>query len=78
LAATTTKKATATNGESPNGEAEAAVIDKVAPALRINRIQVETIRVPIVGTAPLISHRFDEKARKMMLEKQTARKRRGK
>jgi hypothetical protein len=43
-------------------------------ALRITRIQVETLRVPIVGTAPLISHRFDEKARKAMLEKQTARK----
>lgn len=45
-----------------------------APAVQIRRIQVEKIRIPIVGTAPLISHRFDEKARKQMLEKQTAKK----
>ena len=60
----TTKKTAAT----PDPE------EQPTPMVRINKIQVERIRIPIVGTAPLISHRFDEKARRQMLEKQTARK----
>ena len=35
----------------------------------ISKIQAETIRVPIIGTAPLIVHRFGEKARKEMLDR---------
>lgn len=61
----------------PRKKAAAALdVDSPPPvaAIRIQRIQVEKIFVPIVGTAPLIVHRFDEKARKAMLEKQTARK----
>ena len=34
----------------------------------IDRIAAETIRVPIVGTAPFIMHRFSEKAKQMMLD----------
>lgn len=32
--------------------------------IEIHEIGAETIRVPIVGTAPLIVHRFSEKATK--------------
>lgn len=34
----------------------------------IDRIQAEKIRVPIVGTSPLIVHRFSEKAKRKMLD----------
>jgi hypothetical protein len=34
----------------------------------IDRIGTETIRVPIIGTAPLIVHRFSEKAKQQMLD----------
>lgn len=43
-------------------------------AIQIQRIDAETIEVPIVGTAPLISHRWSEKARRMMLDAQQGRK----
>jgi hypothetical protein len=36
--------------------------------LHIDRLAAETIIVPIVGTAPLIVHRFSEKRKRMMLE----------
>lgn len=50
---------------------------KVAPtpaaanvaAVEIDRIAAETIRVPILGTAPLIIHRFSGKQKKVMLDK---------
>jgi hypothetical protein len=63
-----TKTAAETDGE------KVAAAEGTAAPVQIQRIQVERIFVPIVGTAPLIVHRFDEKARRMMLEKQTARK----
>ncbi len=55
---------------------------KVAPtpaaanvaAVEIDRIAAETIRVPILGTAPLIVHRFSEKQRKAMLDKMQGKK----
>lgn len=34
----------------------------------IDRISAETMHVPIVGTAPLITHRFSEKAKQKMLD----------
>lgn len=37
-------------------------------AIQISRIDTETLRVPIVGTAPLIVHRFSEKAKRQMLD----------
>src|SRR3954465_4533618 len=37
-------------------------------ALVIERVPAETILVPIVGTAPLITHNFCEKGRKIMLD----------
>lgn len=41
---------------------------------QIDRIASETIIVPIVGTAPLIVHRFSEKAKRKMLDKMQGRK----
>lgn len=35
-------------------------------SVQIDRIAAETVRVPIVGTTPLIVHRFSEKAKRMM------------
>lgn len=45
-----------------------------AAAIAIDRIAAETIRVPIVGTAPLIVHRFSEKAKRQMLDNMQGRK----
>lgn len=36
--------------------------------IKVDQLEAETLRVPIVGTAPLIMHRFSEKARKIMLD----------
>ena len=36
--------------------------------VQIDRIDSETIQVPIIGTTPLIVHRFSEKAKKQMLD----------
>ena len=40
----------------------------------LDRIPAETIRVPIVGTTPLIVHRFSEKAKRQMLDNMQGRK----
>lgn len=42
----------------------------VTPTIALRRIERAQIVVPIQGTAPLIVHRFDEKAKEMMLEAQ--------
>jgi hypothetical protein len=42
--------------------------------VQISRIDAETLLVPIIGTAPLIVHRFSEKAKKQMLDAQQGRK----
>jgi hypothetical protein len=39
-----------------------------APAIEIHQIAAERIRVPLIGTAPLITHRFSEKAKRIMLD----------
>lgn len=44
------------------------------PEIQIQKIDAETIRVPIRGTAPLIVHRWDEKAKRAMLDAQQGRK----
>ncbi len=46
----------------------------MAEILEISRIDAETIRVPIVGTAPLIVHRFSEKSKRQMLDSMQGRK----
>lgn len=40
----------------------------------ISRIETEHMLVPIVGTAPLIVHKFSEKAKRQMLDAQQGRK----
>jgi len=42
--------------------------------IEIDKIAAETLRVPIVGTSPLIVHRFSEKARRTMLDAMQGRK----
>lgn len=46
-----------------------AVANEVA-IIAIDRIQTETITVPILGITPLIVHRFSEKAKRAMLDAQ--------
>lgn len=36
--------------------------------VQIDKLDEETIKVPIIGTSPLIIHRFSEKAKKQMLD----------
>lgn len=43
-------------------------------AIEINKIGTETLLVPITGTAPLIVHRFSEKAKRQMLDAMQGRK----
>lgn len=43
-------------------------------AIVIDRIEAETIRIPILGTAPLIVNRFSEKAKREMLDAMQGRK----
>ena len=42
--------------------------------IQINRIAAEVMRVPILGTSPLIVHRFSEKAKRQMLDAMQGRK----
>lgn len=42
--------------------------------IQISRIGTETIRVPIVGTMPLIMHNFSDKSKRQMLDAQQGRK----
>ncbi len=42
--------------------------------IKLVKIQRETLKVRIVGTAPLICHRFDEKAKQMMLDNMQGKK----
>lgn len=43
-------------------------------AIEIHQISAETLLVPIVGTSPLIMHRFSEKAKRQMLDNMQGRK----
>lgn len=42
--------------------------------VHIDKIASETLRVPIIGTTPLIMHRFSEKAKRLMLDNMQGRK----
>ena len=50
------------------------VADSTNAEVHIDRIPAETIRVPILGTTPLIVHRFSEKAKRQMLDAMQGRK----
>lgn len=43
-------------------------------AVQLHRIDAETLRVPIIGTAPLIVHNFSEKSKQQMLDAQQGKK----
>lgn len=45
-----------------------------AAAIAISQIAAETLQVPIVGTSPLVVHRFSEKAKRQMLDNMQGRK----
>lgn len=45
-----------------------------AATIHIDKIAAETLRVPLVGTSPLIVHRFSEKAKRQMLDAMQGRK----
>lgn len=47
---------------------------KEEPVVQIDRIASERILVPIIGTSPLIVHRFSEKAKRQMLDNMQGRK----
>lgn len=49
-------------------------VDVPAAQVEISRIAAERLRVPIVGTSPLIMHRFSEKAKRAMLDAMQGRK----
>ncbi len=49
-------------------------VEEPAPQLEIDQIKAETIRVPILGTSPLLMHRFSEKAKRQMLDTMQGRK----
>lgn len=42
--------------------------------IEINEIAAETIKVPILGTSPLIVHRWNDKAKRQMLDAQQGKK----
>lgn len=42
--------------------------------IQINKIAAETIEVPIIGTSPLIMHRWSDKAKRQMLDAQQGKK----
>lgn len=44
------------------------------PTVRLQKIAAETLRVPIIGTAPLIVHKWSDKAKRQMLDTQQGRK----
>jgi hypothetical protein len=49
-------------------------VAKTDAQVSISRIDTETLRVPLVGTAPLIVHKFSEKAKRQMLDAMQGRK----
>lgn len=57
--APTTAEAPAVNGRVDSGE-----------AIVLRRLERHTMNVPIIGQTPLIPHKWSEKARRMMLDKQ--------
>lgn len=54
--------------------AETKTTESATPEIIINKIATETINIPIVGTSPLIVHRFSEKAKRQMLDAMQGRK----
>lgn len=64
----------ATVADTKAAAAAVAAAASGAPALDIRALSTESMLVPIVGTSPVITHRFSEKARKQMLDNMQGRK----
>lgn len=72
-----TKTRSRSNGKGSSAETKslAKQLPPEQPAeIQIDRIAAETLRVPIIGTTPLIVHRFSEKAKRKMLDNMQGRK----
>lgn len=79
-------KKASSEGEVVNGTAaRKAAADAIAKAreqnaqatdgqIIISRIETETIQIPLVGTSPLMTHKFSEKAKRQMLDAMQGRK----
>lgn len=66
-------KTKASNGADPTKSSKRSA-DEGSASIQIDRIEAETIKVPIIGTTPLIMHRFSEKAKRQMLDAMQGRK----
>lgn len=55
---------------STNGTTKAPGTTKTPAAITIPRINVQTMEITLIGDSPLISHRWSEKAKKQILDKQ--------
>jgi hypothetical protein len=68
----------ATATSAVNGATTAATQDDTADTpvaqIAISEIAVERLEVPIIGTSPLVVHRFSEKAKRIMLDAMQGRK----
>jgi hypothetical protein len=51
-----------------NGKVSAAKTDTLPAVIDLDRIAAETLKIPIIGTTPLVVHRFSEKEKKKMLD----------
>lgn len=65
---------TARTGEPVADDAKKTTTNPAPARIEIDRIGTETILVPIIGTAPLVVHRFSEKAKRQMLDAMQGRK----
>lgn len=66
-----------TNGKRPTVDAallKEAPTEPEAAQVQISSLAAETLDVPILGTSPLIVHRFSEKAKRQMLDNMQGRK----
>lgn len=62
-------KTKAAEKQSKNGTKELLAVETFQP-ITLNRLEKRVARVPIVGVTPVIPHRWTEKAKRMMLDKQ--------
>lgn len=63
-----------TNGNGSSHALPSPEVPQEAAEIAIDRIAAETIKVPIIGTTPLLIHRFSEKAKRQMLDNMQGRK----
>lgn len=57
-------------GNGVGSDSESGGDEKLTPIFALKRITKEVAVIPIVGVTPVIPHRWTEKARRMMLDKQ--------